>query len=767
MAPDPAPDPPARGHRLAVLPLANISPDPNDEYFADGMTEELIAALSKIAELAVIARTSAMRFKGSSLGVAAIAKELNVQTVVEGSVRKAGRRLRITVQLVDPTSESPLWSQDYDRELEDVFAIQREIARRVARSLRVRIREHEAERLDRAATEVVDAYTMYLKGRFAWNQRTAEGLRLAITEFDRALEKDRRFALAETGRADAYAALALLEISPPTEAFPKAREAAERALALDPNLAEAHASLGLVRFQYDRDWVGAEAELRKAIELNPNYPAAHQYFADYLKAMGRLDEALAEMRRAGELDPLSLAIATGIGHVLYLSRQYDRAIEQYRKATTLDPTFVQAHLWFGRPYLQKGMYDEAIHELTQAVQLSGGSTISLAVLGHAYASAGREAEARAILAQLLDRSKERYLPSYWIALLYTGLGDEVEALRWLGRAYEERSSWLVWIKVEPRFDRLRANPAFVSLLARMGLAGSASPAGPDPSLVEFIGHLEELRPSRFRVVGGYTRHDDTARHLLKDLRAKIAGRLGGSSARIENFLLWSPPGGGKSFFVQETSKSLGPGVRYREINLAELDEPAYRSALAEAAATTTPTIAFVDEVDGRPTEPWPYEALIPHLEAKGARAAPLVFVVAGSSGHDLAEMRRAILARPKGSDLLSRIPRENEYAIPPMTAPDRVLVATANLRAAAERQHREILEIEKLALYYVGAAAELGNARRLRDFTARCVERMPPGEERVKFDTLFDAGDPRNKEFWLWARSNAPTLAGAFVPIGE
>ena len=755
------------GHRIAVLPLANISPDPTDEYFADGMTEELISALSKIAELTVIARTSAMRFKGSTQGVRAIAQELNVRTIVEGSVRKAGRRLRITVQLVDPASESPLWSQDYDRELEDVFAIQREIARRVARSLRVRIREREAERLDHAATDVVDAYTLYLKGRFAWNQRTSESLRQAIAEFDRALDKDRRFALAETGRADAYAALALLEYSPPTEAFPKAREAAERALALDPNLAEAHASLGLVRFQYDRDWAGAEASLRKALELNPNYPPAHQYFADYLKAMGRFDEALDEMRRAGELDPLSLAIATGVGHVLYLSRQFDRAIEQYRKATTLDPTFVQAHLWFGRPYLQKGMYDEAIQELKQAVELSGGSTISLAVLGHAYASAGRPAEAREILAKLLDRSRERYLPSYWIALLYTGLGDEPEAMRWLDRAYDERSSWLVWIKVEPRFDRLRANPAFVSLLRRMGLAEGGEPAGPDPALRDFVAQLDELKPARYRVVGGYTRHDDTARHLLKDLRQKVAARLGTTPARIENFLIWSPPGGGKSFFVQETARSLGAGVRYLEINLAERGEAEYRAALAEAAAGTAPTIAFVDEVDSRPTEPWPYEALLPYLEAKGPRAAPLVFVVAGSSGADLAEMRRAIQGRPKGTDLLSRIPRENEYAIPPMTAPDRVLVAAANLRAAAQRQQREVHEIERLALYYLGAVPELANARRLRDFTARCVERMPPGEERVKFDTLFDPGDPRNKEFWLWARSNTPGLANAFVPLVE
>jgi tetratricopeptide (TPR) repeat protein len=269
--------------------------------------------------------------------------------------------------------------------------------------------------------------------------------------------------------ADSYAVLALLEFLPPKEAFPKARTAAEKALEIDNRLAEAHTSLGVVRFQYDWDWEGAEKEFKRAMELNLSYASAHQSYADFLKSQGRFDEALSEMSYAGALDPLSLSINTGIGHVLYLSRQYDRAIEQYRNTIKLDPNFVQAHLWFGRPYLQKRMYNEAVVELDQAVKLSGGSIISLAMLGHAKGIAGSKDEAERILQKLVDRSKKEYVPSYWIAMIHVGLGDKDQAFTWLERAFQERSSWLVWAKVEPRFDTLRTDPRFDSLLVRMRL----------------------------------------------------------------------------------------------------------------------------------------------------------------------------------------------------------------------------------------------------------------------------------------------------------
>jgi TolB-like protein/class 3 adenylate cyclase/Tfp pilus assembly protein PilF len=459
-----------QSHRLAVLPLVNISAGARDDYFVDGLTEELISTLSRIRGLNVIARTSAMHYKGTDKTVAEVATELAVQTVLEGSVRKAGRRLRIAVRLVDAASQGELWSETYDVELKDVFEIQADIAQRIGRSLKLRLPWGAEALPEGISTPVVNAYDLYLQGRFQWNLRTEAGLRAAITLFERALAQDRSFALAFAGIADAWAQIGWLEFSAPTEAFPKARSAAEKALAIDDHLAEAHASLGFVAFLYERDWGLAETELQRAIALNPGYPTGHQFYADYLKAMGRFDEALAEMRQALALDPVSMAVNTGFGHVQYLARNYDAAIEQYRKALEIDPTFGPAHLWFGRPYLQKGRFPEAIAEIQQAVASSGGSTISLAALAHAYGSAGRETEARKVLEQLLERSRSRYLPSYWIALVYTGLGEVDQAILWLERAYEERSSWLVWIKVEPRFDVLRSDPRFDSLLRRLRLA---------------------------------------------------------------------------------------------------------------------------------------------------------------------------------------------------------------------------------------------------------------------------------------------------------
>jgi len=410
-----------------------------------------------------------MRYKGATKPIGEIAKELGVGTLLEGSVRKAGNKVRISVQLVNAKTEEQVWSQSYDRDLEDVFTIQSEIAQRVARSLKVRVLKNEKMGLERKPTDNAEAHSQYLKGLHLLNSRTEEGAKKAIEHFEKALQRDPGYSLAYTGLADAYAVMALLEFVPPKEAFPKAREAARKALEIDGKLAEAHASLGLVSFQYDWDWQGAEKELKRAIELNPNYAPAHQFFADYLKAMGRFDEALGEMGRARALDPLSLAINTGVGHVLYLSRQYDRAIEHYRNVVKLDPTFVQARLWFGRPYLQKQMYKEAIGELEEAVKLSGSSTMSLAMLGQAFAAAGRKGEMEEILGKLTERSRHHYVPSYWIALLFIGLADKEQAFAWLERAFHERSSWLVWVKVEPRFDVLRSDSRFNSLLGRMRL----------------------------------------------------------------------------------------------------------------------------------------------------------------------------------------------------------------------------------------------------------------------------------------------------------
>jgi len=464
--------------RIAVLPFANISPSSSDEYFADGMTEELIATLSRIRELGVIARTSVIRYKGLTKPVTDIGRDLNVGTVLEGSVRVAGKKLRITAQLIDVATEEHLWSETYDRELEDVFAIQTDIAMRIAKELKIKILKSETLQLEKKATGIPEAYSLYLRGRHSLNTRTEKGLKEAIRHFESAIRHDPDFALAYTGLADAYSILASysLEFIPPREGFPKAKAAAEKALSLDDQLAEAHASLGLVKFYYDWDWKEAEAEFKKALELNPGYAQAHQYYGDFVKSFGRFDEALKEMKEALTLDPLSYSISTGIGHVLYLSRQYDKAIDHYRKVVESDPAFVPARLWFGRPFMQTGMFKEAIEQVEQAVKLSKESTVSLATLAQAQASAGNKTETKKILDRLLDRSKKQYVPSYWIALVQMSLGNQDEALKWLDRAYHERSSWLVWANVEPRFDTLRSDPRFTSLLARIGFQPSKSPS---------------------------------------------------------------------------------------------------------------------------------------------------------------------------------------------------------------------------------------------------------------------------------------------------
>ena len=402
---------------MAVLPLENISPESSDAYFADGLTEELITSLSKFAAFRVIARTSVMRFKGQQKTVSEISKELGVNVLVEGSVRKLGNKLRVAVQLVDAKSEERIWSREYDREIDDAFAIQSDIAKKIASALKVKIPEHERKAIENLAASVPDAYNLYLNGRYYWNQRTEAGLKKSIEFFNESLKKDPKFALAHTGLADAYGQLAVFEFLRPREAFPKARSEAEAALTINNGLAEAHTSLGLVLFQFEREWSGAEREFKRAIELNANYAPAHQFYADFLKAMGRFEEAIEQMKQALEIDPLSLAINTGFGHVLYLSRQYDRAIEQYQKVVNMDPNYAHARLWFGRPYLQKGMFKEAVAELEAAASLSGRSTMSLAVLGHALASSGNREEAMKILGELSQRAKEKYLPSYWIALI--------------------------------------------------------------------------------------------------------------------------------------------------------------------------------------------------------------------------------------------------------------------------------------------------------------------------------------------------------------
>ena len=756
-----------QSQRIAVLPLRNISPDPGDEYFADGMTEELIFTLSKIAQLRVIARTSVMKFRSPSKSIAEIGNDLGVTTVLEGSVRKAGDQIRIAIELVDVATQEHLWSEQYQRQLEDVFDIQSDIATRVASALKVEILQREKGEIEKKATGDVDAYREYLNGRFNWNLRTEAGLYQAIQHFSTAISLDPSYALAYSGVADSYAMLALSEVLPPRDAFPRAKDAAEHALRLDANLAEAHTSLGLTRFQYDWNWPAAEVAFRRALELNPRYPVAHQFYADYLKAMGRFPEAIEHMKTALDLDPGSLAINTGLGHVLYLSRQYDEAIRQYRKAVDMDPKFVLSHLWFGRPYLQKGMYAEALAEVSEAVRLSGESTMALGVLGHVYGSAGQRNEAEALLRKLQDRASLSYVASYWIALICVGLGDKDQAFEWLERALQERSSWLVWSGVEPRFDSIRPDDRFTLLLGRLGLdRARVVEVGDGPAdAIAMLTAMRRLRTSEYGVVGDYTRYDQGTRNALKDLKQKMLDGLRSSSARRENFMVWAPPGSGKTYLVQQVADAAGSGVDYVELNLAQMEEQDFRSALERGRQGGNPSIWLVDEIDSKEGASWPYEALLTHLEGGEPGAGRRVFVLAGSSGSSLETFARSLGLRPKGADMLSRIPSENQYTIPALTPEDRILVAVGTLQRAAGKAGREILEIEKLALYFIASNPGLSSARQLREFALRCVERIPPSEDRVRFDNLFDPGDAKNKSFWLEAKSRAPQLIESFIHL--
>ena len=460
----------AASSRVAILPFSNISADAGDEYFADGMTEELIAVVSQTRGLHVIARTSMMRYKGAGKRIAEIGRDLRAATVLEGSVRKAGDRIRISVQLIDAASEEPRWSQTYDRKLEDVFAIQSDIAGKVAEALREHVLAERPPLKASTTTRSTKSYINYLRGRQLYNKRTGPDLLQSLTFFEAALSADAGYARAYAGLADSYAVLALLEFMAPKDAFPKARQAVDKALELDPDLVEARTSLALIHYQFDWDWQQAEAEFQRAIAINPGYAPAHHLYADLLKALGRFDDAITQIELAQELDPLSLPINTGVGHVYYLAHQYDQAIQQYQRAVDLDPSFMATHLWFGRPYLEKGMYPEALRELETAVSLSGRSTMALAMLGHGLASAGRVPEAEQILQELFDRAGTQYVPAYWIAVIYNGLRDRDQVIAWLRRAFEQRSSWLVWSNVEPRFEWLRADPDFRALMRDMHLA---------------------------------------------------------------------------------------------------------------------------------------------------------------------------------------------------------------------------------------------------------------------------------------------------------
>ena len=456
---------------LAVLPLENLSGDPSQEYFADGMTEELITQLGKIRALRVISRTSVNRYKGTKKPLPEIARELDVDAVVEGTVARSGSRVRVTANLVRVSPEKHLWSERYERDLRDVLLIQEDVAQAVANEIRVQLTPQERERLSSAHQVNSEAFEDYLKGRYLWNKRTEEDLKKALQYFQLAIEKDPSYARAYAGLADTYGVLGswALDALPPGEGASKQRATASKALEIDETLAAAHASLGGVMHLYDWNWQGAEAEYRRAIELNPGYATAHHWYSQLLQQMGRFDESLAEGNRAQQLDPLSPVISASFGWRFYLARRYDAAIEHIRKTSEIDPNFVRPHWYLGQVYEQKGKYSEAIAELQQAAALSKGAPIYLGALAHAYAVSGQRAEAAKVLAKLKERSREHYVSPYNLAVVYTGLGEREEAFEWLERAYQDRSPWMANVKLDPRLDPLHSDPRFQGLLRRIGL----------------------------------------------------------------------------------------------------------------------------------------------------------------------------------------------------------------------------------------------------------------------------------------------------------
>jgi TolB-like protein/DNA-binding winged helix-turn-helix (wHTH) protein/tetratricopeptide (TPR) repeat protein len=454
---------------IAVLPLENLSKDPEQEYFADGMTDQLITNLAQVSALKVVSRTSAMHYKGTKKSLSEIARELHVDAVVEGTVMHAGDRVRISAQLIDASTDHHLWAASYDRDLRDVLSMQDEVTRAIVGQVRVKLTAQEQARLANTHPINPDAFQLYLKGRYYWYKLNPEALQKATAYFQQALEKDPAYAPAYAGLADSYNALAFFSVFPPREVMPKAKAAAMKALELDDNLAEAHVSLGWSSFTYDLDWPAAGKHLQRAVVLKPAYPLAHSYYSLYLGALGRSEEGLTEAKRALDLDPVSPAILNYVAVQLYLARRFDEAIEQCRKALELDPSFAPAHGTLGHVYAAKGMYREALTEYEKFAALSGGSPGSTALVGYAHARLGQRSYALRVLDQLRAAAKQRYVPALSFAIVYVGLGEKEQAFLWLEKAYDERTNSLAYLKVAATWDPLRSDPRFADLVRRIGL----------------------------------------------------------------------------------------------------------------------------------------------------------------------------------------------------------------------------------------------------------------------------------------------------------
>jgi TolB-like protein/Tfp pilus assembly protein PilF len=450
---------PARSakHSIAVLPFEDLSPTKDHEYLCDGIAETLISSLSNIRDLRIPARASSFSFKGKDVGIREIGRQLGVDNLLEAGVQVIGNRLRITPKIISVNGGSQIWSGLYDRQMEDVFAIQDEITREIVKALKITLLRDKRALLIKGSTDNTEAYQAYLKGRFYWDRRTAEAMRRAIAYFEQAIEKDPSYALAYVGVADTYIALGQGAFLRSKEAFPKAKEAALKALEIDDSLGEARASLAVVKHVFDWDWKGSEKEFKKAVELSPNHATAHQWYGQLLTCLGRFDEGLKEIKRAQELDSLSLQISAAEGMFYYLSREYDKGIDQCKRTLEMDPDFPPAHIYLCWNYAGKGMCEEALRE-AQAENDKYS-------MGMIYAAMNRKEEARRTLADILERPQK---DEAFVAIIYFWLGEAEKGWEWLEKAYDERSFRLAWLKAAPRYDPIRSDPGYPAFLKKVG-----------------------------------------------------------------------------------------------------------------------------------------------------------------------------------------------------------------------------------------------------------------------------------------------------------
>ena len=454
---------------IAVLPFVNQNHDADSEYLSDGVTESIINSLTQLPNLKVIARSSVFHFKGKESDPLTAGNELGVRAVLTGRITQRGDNITISAELTDVRDNKQLWGEKYERKASDLMSLQRDIASQIANNLRLKISGEEHNRMMKHYTDNAEAYQLYLKGRFYWNQRTGEALKRSIEYFQQAIVKDPSYALAYSGMADSYLLLSPYSVSSPQESYPQAKAAAKRALEIDDTLGEAHISLAHALFFTDWNFPDAAREYRRGIELNPNYPTAHHWYGNtYLSRTGRHDEALAEMKRAEDLDPLSLIIRADFAESYLFTRRYDEAIEQLRKTIEMDQSFQYAHWQLGMAYEMKGSFPDAIAEYLKARQLYDDPYV-LGLLGHAYAMSGKRDEALKTLNQLKDVAGRRYVPLYTFAMIYAGLGEKDQAFQWLEKSYQAREPKITRIKVEPLLDNLRSDPRFADLVRRIGL----------------------------------------------------------------------------------------------------------------------------------------------------------------------------------------------------------------------------------------------------------------------------------------------------------